>query len=881
VSNSGSGGGSNTQATGVTPDYTASNGQIAVLLPGPVDDGVDEGGAANPSGESTSVTVGPDDGAADEDASLVVTLTAPAPAETSSVNSAAATAKSTQVEPTNVNAAVRVLSPGDNGEVAQTNESAAVAGAGAEGGVATAEPEAAATQVAPHNINVSVRVGSPGDDAPVTQVNNTTATAAPVDPAAIEEATVDLPTSGSSSGADVQNISGIVQDIAQCPEESTCAVAATPEADSAAGATGVAPDQSTATATQEAPSNVSVSVRVASPGEDGTVAQLNNADAEGATTVTTVTDAENIVVAIIVPGDPSEVSVPTDPETPWIWNWTWTTGTAPVGPDATPVSTPDWNWDWTAPAEGATATATPAAADIPAPTPGQWTWTWIWTRGDGWTTTWTYSQPCSCTWSWVWTWNWPAETGSTASTATPAEIPPPPTNPQVVQTNESSAAAVALTTFEDQQTVVSSTDGDPILATDYQGITSDQTALATADAAQLEPVNLNVVMAGRIDRVSQLNDTAAAASAGTFDKAIQSINQNQLGTGDGALHAIDAAQVIVTTQTATADSQAAQGEAANINLVWSPTPWNQAQIGAVTQKNQAVVASYAAVASETTQTIGQTQIGGGADQLATALQAAVVSQNHQAAAQVAQGNVTNRTDVEIPWNGVWNPPIDQSNEVSAVSVSTAYSGISQTIVQEESGEGIAWDEHAVQTAEVVQSGSASASAEQTRRENFAGWSGVVASDVPAGAGTGATSHAVASAPSSGPSVGPLPQPSGGVLPGRPVTVSFGSSSIAVVHSAPGIAQASHTANSAPAVSAPAAAAPIAAGGGSSVPDQFRHILLNLLGAMSSALALLLGATPFAALLALFTIAALGVGRLQYLAPALGRSADFARRERPG
>jgi hypothetical protein len=45
--------------------------------------------------------------------------------------------------------------------------------------------------------------------------------------------------------------------------------------------------------------------------------------------------------------------------------------------------------------------------------------------------------------------------------------------------------------------------------------------------------------------------------------------------------------------------------------------------------------------------------------------------------------------------------------------------------------------------------------------------------------------------------------------------------------------------------------------------------------------LLLGTTPFAALLALFMIAALGVGRLQYAMPALGRSVDFARRERPG
>jgi hypothetical protein len=58
-------------------------------------------------------------------------------------------------------------------------------------------------------------------------------------------------------------------------------------------------------------------------------------------------------------------------------------------------------------------------------------------------------------------------------------------------------------------------------------------------------------------------------------------------------------------------------------------------------------------------------------------------------------------------------------------------------------------------------------------------------------------------------------------------------------------------------------------------------LLNLLGVLSSALVLFLGATPVAALLAPFMIAALAVGRLQYLAPALGRSADFARRERPG
>jgi hypothetical protein len=64
-------------------------------------------------------------------------------------------------------------------------------------------------------------------------------------------------------------------------------------------------------------------------------------------------------------------------------------------------------------------------------------------------------------------------------------------------------------------------------------------------------------------------------------------------------------------------------------------------------------------------------------------------------------------------------------------------------------------------------------------------------------------------------------------------------------------------------------------------ERFVHTLFNLLGASSSALVLLLGTTPFAALLGLFMIAALGVGRLQYAMPALGRSVDFARRERPG
>lgn len=784
-------------------------------------------------------------------------------------------ATSTQVDPTNINASVRILSPGDNGRVSQTNDSSAAAAAGAAGGQATARPEATSTQVDPHNVNVSIRVGSPGDDAPITQVNTSTATAAPVDPGAINEATVDLPASGPNSAADVQNFSQIVQDLAQCNADSSCLPSPT-AGPATASAPVKAPDQSTATATQQAPSNVSVSVRVASPGKDSAVNQLNNASADGAASVTTKTDPENLVLAVVVPGDPSKVAIPTDPGTPWNWVWNWTTGTAPTAPDSTPISTPDWNWNWTAPAD-ATATEAPAAvAAVPAPQPGHWTWTWIWTRGDGWTTTWTHDQPCSCTWSWVWNWTWPADTQAPPKTdTTPADIPAPPTDAQVVQTNTSSAAAVALTTFDGQQTSVAATDGNPGLATAYQGITSDQTALATADAAQTRPFNLSVVTAGRIQRIIQSNETLAAASAAALDTATQSIRQNQVGTNDGAVHAVDAAQVISTTQSATASSRSAQADAANIVQVWSKSLGNQALIGAISQKNRAVTATYAVVASETTQSIDQSQTGGGAEQLATALQAAIVTQAHRAAVQVAQASVKNRATIEIPWNGIWNPPIDQSNEVSAAAVSTAYSGIFQTIVQEASGEGIAWEEHAVQTAIVIQSGAASGSAEQSFRENVAGWNGVVASDAPAG-GNGFASQSAASTagPDGGLIFGTPPLPAG-VHAGHVHGVSL-SSGLATLKKSPWQALPAGTSNA-----TPARPLPTGSGSATSGSEQYRHILLALLGAMSSTLGVFFGTTPFAALLALFMIAALGVGRLQYTVPALGRPADFARRERPG
>jgi hypothetical protein len=95
------------QATGVTVE---------------IDPGTDDG-----SGGTTVVDTNPDDTADDASPMPTVTITAPTPTSSSSQDSATATATSTQVDPANINTTVRVLSPGENGPIHQTNTSTTAA----------------------------------------------------------------------------------------------------------------------------------------------------------------------------------------------------------------------------------------------------------------------------------------------------------------------------------------------------------------------------------------------------------------------------------------------------------------------------------------------------------------------------------------------------------------------------------------------------------------------------------------------------------------------------------------------------------------------------------------------------------------------------------
>jgi hypothetical protein len=185
--------------------------------------------------------------------------------------SAQASAASGQVAPQNTNVNVRVLSPGGNGSVDQSNSSTAAAiGANAnltgqdisQGGGSSqqagqeadsgqgAAASAASGQVNPQNTNVDVRVLSPGDDGSVSQANTSTAAAL------------------------AGNLNATGQEIGQYgdPSGQTAGQAAGNWQGAQAGAVSA----------QLGPSNTNAGASVLSPGNSGDVSQANTSTAIGA-----------------------------------------------------------------------------------------------------------------------------------------------------------------------------------------------------------------------------------------------------------------------------------------------------------------------------------------------------------------------------------------------------------------------------------------------------------------------------------------------------------------------------------------------------------------------------------------------------------------------
>ena len=217
-------------------------------------------------------------------------------ANTSQLSGAASSA--VQVQPTNTNISLRIFSPGNDGDVTQTNsvdssanagnlagtsQSANQSGSGSQGvGQSATTDQAAlalseAKQIGASNTNIPVRIFSKGDNGSVTQSNTADSTANAGNEAWTGQHANQG--SGSSCGCEIKGrdaTTGSGNPITTNPPPST----------SSGGGSGtqgvgqIADTQQVAGAASKAvqidPSNSNISVRIFSPGNDGDVSQTNS-----------------------------------------------------------------------------------------------------------------------------------------------------------------------------------------------------------------------------------------------------------------------------------------------------------------------------------------------------------------------------------------------------------------------------------------------------------------------------------------------------------------------------------------------------------------------------------------------------------------------------
>lgn len=198
--------------------------------------------------------------------------------DASTDQTAIAASSATQTAPSNSNISVRVLSPGDNGAVSQSNEASSSANAAnlaataqgssqtgtGPGGVQSSTQsadtqqgslaESSATQVHPVNSNDSVRVLSPGNGGSVTQSNKAESSANAANIAPTFQASSQSDPSSTSCGC--TSTSPSVQAIGQSSSVEQAAEAAS-------------------SAMQTGASNANDPVRIGSTGNDGSVTQSN------------------------------------------------------------------------------------------------------------------------------------------------------------------------------------------------------------------------------------------------------------------------------------------------------------------------------------------------------------------------------------------------------------------------------------------------------------------------------------------------------------------------------------------------------------------------------------------------------------------------------
>ncbi len=471
-----------------------------------------------------------------------------------------------QVGPSNSAGSIRVLSPGDSGNVTQSNNTTAAAVAANSnktdqtvdqsqtgGGYGSdyaqiagqeaknkqdADADATAKQIGARNDAQSIRVLSPGDNGDVTQSNSASAGALAANGNKTDQ-TADQSQTGGGKGSDYTQIAG------QSAENKQSA-----DAD--------------AKAVQVKPSNSASSIRVLSPGDDGDVTQSNDTTALSAALNGNKTDQSIDQSQGSAPMDAAKADDSKDMS-------------HPSGSDYTQIAGQSADNKQSADADAKAVQIKPSntATSIRVLSPGD--------DGD--------------------------VTQSNNATGLAAALNGNKTDQSIDQSQ--GGAPYEAAKAEDAKSVYPS--GSSYTQIAGQSADNKQSADADATAVQIKPTNtatsIRVLSPGDDGDVTQSNNAVALGIAANGNKTSQSTTQSQSGSGYGSDYTQIAGQEAGNYQKADADATAVQVKPTN--TVTSIRVLSPGDDGDVTQSNNAVALGAALNLNDTEQTIDQQQTGSG------------------------------------------------------------------------------------------------------------------------------------------------------------------------------------------------------------------------------------------------------------------------------
>jgi hypothetical protein len=495
---------------------------------------------------------------------------------------AAAASSATQVDPSNTNISIRVLSPGSDGPVTQSNtaDSSAAAGNAASttqnadqsaggSGIQTSQQSAgtdqlavalsAASQQNPSNTNVPIRVLSPGSNGAVTQSNNAGSSATAGN---LADTTQDSSQAqaGSSCGCGGQTPAPVAAPSSTCGCGGSAPAADPAPSSSSAPSAVQSSDQQAQTdqgslaaseAKQIDPSNTAVSIRVLSPGDDGPVSQSNDASSSA----TSVNSADTTQDGTQTQGGSSPV---------WDGHDCGCGGSSPIQ-----IAKQDASTDQGSAALSAAAQKDPSndASPVRVWSPGSDgsvsqsnDATSSATSGNLASTTQNATQDpsgsnCGCGGSPIQVLGQQAETdqssaalsaalqffgnkhdecgcsgSSSGNTASPVRVYSPGSGGDVTQSNDASSSATSVNAASTEQDGTQSADGGGLTIQALgQEAETDQGSLAASLAAQFDPSNnaspVRVWSPGGGGSVTQTNSAASSAAAGNASRTDQTGRQ--------------------------------------------------------------------------------------------------------------------------------------------------------------------------------------------------------------------------------------------------------------------------------------------------------------------------------------------------------------------